>query len=151
MHRVSEKFFTSTERRLFDTERLLGDPLRRMRPYLVDSDPDDRAVWETLSQIADQAAAVFAEIQVKNEAIGPIHGDLHQGNCHFNDSGNGGQLTFFDFSNAAVGWRVYDLSGFLWPPCVTMPSKILMSRLLAMPFWTVIETFALCLLRRKRR
>ena len=90
-------------------------PLHRIRAYLDDSDPDDRAAWETFTQTAAQAATLFAAVPDAGGAIGPIHGDLHQGNCHFNAVGNGDQLTFFDFSNAGVGWRVYDLSGFLWP------------------------------------
>jgi Ser/Thr protein kinase RdoA (MazF antagonist) len=115
LHRAADSFRTTAEHRDFDNERLLYAPLRRMRAYLDDSDPDDRAAWETLSQTAAQAAALFAAIPDAGGAIGPIHGDLHQGNCHFNEVGNRDQLMFFDFSNAGVGWRVYDLSGFLWP------------------------------------
>src|SRR5580700_9486562 len=33
----------------------------------------------------------------------------------FNSIGNTDHLCFFDFSNAGIGWRVYDLSVFLWP------------------------------------
>jgi Ser/Thr protein kinase RdoA (MazF antagonist) len=115
LHRVAEDFRTTADHRAFDLERLLNAPLRRMRAYLVDSDPKDLAAWETLTQTATDAAALFAAVPDTGRAIGPIHGDLHQGNCHFNEAGNGDQLTFFDFSNAGVGWRVYDLSGFLWP------------------------------------
>lgn len=115
LHRVADDFHTTAGHRAFDLERLLQAPLRRIRTYLADSDPDDRAAWETFAQTAAQAAALFATIPDAGGAIGPIHGDLHQGNCHFKGVGNRDQLIFFDFSNAGIGWRVYDLSGFLWP------------------------------------
>ncbi len=115
MHRVADDFRTTASPRTFDLERLLDAPLRRMRAYLADSDHEDATAWQTLSQTAARAAALFATVPDSGGARGPIHGDLHQGNCHFNTLGDGDQLTFFDFSNAGIGWRVYDLSGFLWP------------------------------------
>jgi Ser/Thr protein kinase RdoA (MazF antagonist) len=115
LHRVAQCLPAPSDHRAFDVERLLDAPLRRMRMYLTDSDPADIAAWQTLTETATRAAALFAAIPDAGGAIGPIHGDLHQGNCHFNPAGNGNQLTFFDFSNTGIGWRVYDLSGFLWP------------------------------------
>ena len=112
---MQRNFCTTADHRAFNLERLLEAPLCRIRAYLDDRRPDDRTAWETFTQIAAQAAALYAAVPDAGGAIGPIHGDLHQGNCHFNGLGNGDQLTFFDFSNAGVGWRVYDLSGFLWP------------------------------------
>ena len=115
LHRAAENFHTTACPRTFDLERLIQKPLQHIRPYLDDSNPADRAAWEILTQTAARASALFAAVPDAGGAIGPIHADLHQGNCHFNLQGNGDQLTFFDFSNAGVGWRVYDLSGFLWP------------------------------------
>lgn len=115
LHRVADGFHTEATHRAFDLERLVVAPLRRIRTYLADSDPDDSAAWESLAETAAQSAALFSTIPEASGAFGPIHGDLHQGNCHFNGDGSSEQLTFFDFSNAGFGWRVYDLSGFLWP------------------------------------
>ena len=115
LHRAAEGFRTTTAPRAFDIERLFQAPLRRIRAYLDDSHSEDRAAWETLTRTAAQAAVLFDAVPDADGSIGPIHGDLHQGNCHFNAVGDGDQVTFFDFSNAGVGWRVYDLSGFLWP------------------------------------
>ena len=78
LHRVAEGFHTPADPRAFDLERLLHAPLRRMRPYLADSDPQDRAAWETLTETAEQAASLLAAIPDEGGAIGPIHGDLHQ-------------------------------------------------------------------------
>jgi Ser/Thr protein kinase RdoA (MazF antagonist) len=115
LHLAADRMRSEAAPRRFDAERLLTAPLNRMRAYLNDSDPKDAEAWQILTQTATRAAALFAAIPHSGGAIGPIHGDLHQGNCHFNTTGDGDQLTFFDFSNAGFGWRVYDLSGFLWP------------------------------------
>jgi Ser/Thr protein kinase RdoA (MazF antagonist) len=115
LHLAADGVRSTATPRKFDADRLFTAPLNRMRSYLNDSDPTDAAAWQTLTATAAHAAALFAAIPNTAGAIGPIHGDLHQGNCHFNPAGDGDQLTFFDFSNAGVGWRVYDLSGFLWP------------------------------------
>lgn len=115
LHLAADSFRTAADPRAFDLERLFDAPLRRIRPYLDDSDPDDREAWETWTRTAAQAAALIAAVPDADGAIGPIHGDLHQGNCHFTGADDSDGLTFFDFSNAGVGRRVYDLSGFLWP------------------------------------
>ncbi len=115
LHQVADDFHSTIGNRSFDSDRLFHAPLRLIRRFLDDADPDDRITWKTLSQTANRAAALLAAIPDSSGAIGPIHGDLHQGNCHFDSTNDGDQLTFFDFSNAGSGWRVYDLSGFLWP------------------------------------
>jgi len=115
MHLAADSLYPTTDPRIFDAKRLLYDPLDRIRPFLEDTDPEDAAAWQTLTQTAQRTASLFAMIPHVDGAFGPIHGDLHQGNCHFNAAGDGDQLTFFDFSNAGIGMRVYDLSGFLWP------------------------------------
>lgn len=115
LHLVANSFHSTAEGRVLDVDRLIHAPLTRIRPYLNDSDPDDRAAWEVLTETAEQAAVLLNAVPDTDGAFGPIHGDLHQGNCHFSSTDNRDQLTFFDFSNAGTGWRVYDLSGFLWP------------------------------------
>lgn len=115
LHLAADSLYPTTDPRIFDTRRLLYDPLDRIRIYLEDSEAEDAAAWHTLTETAHRTAALFAQIPHIDGAFGPIHGDLHQGNCHFNPAGDGDQLTFFDFSNAGIGLRVYDLSGFLWP------------------------------------
>ena len=115
LHLAANSFQSTAVGRVLDLDRLIHTPLHRIRPYLNDSDPDDRAAWESLSETAAQAALLLKTVPDAGRGFGPIHGDLHQGNCHFNNIGNVDQLTSFDFSNAGTGWRVYDLSGFLWP------------------------------------
>ncbi len=115
MHQVATDLASPAVARVFDVNRLLAAPLKRIRAYLNDSDPQDADAWQILTRTAARAIALLEAIPHAGGAIGPIHADLHQGNCHFNAAGENDQLTFFDFSNAGVGWRVYDLSGFLWP------------------------------------
>jgi len=111
MHCAANTYITSAGNRSLDTDSLLLTPLAMMRKYLEDSNADDNSAWATLADTASQCANLLEAIPDAQGTVGPIHGDLHQGNCHFDVH----KLTIFDFSNAAVGWRVYDLSGFLWP------------------------------------
>ena len=117
LHRIADDFRSPAAPRRFDAERLIDGPLTRMRPWLNETDPADRDAWETLLRVGGDVKARLEAIPSEGGAIGPIHGDLHQGNCHFEVAAAPGddRLTFFDFSNAGIGWRVYDLSGFLWP------------------------------------
>jgi Ser/Thr protein kinase RdoA (MazF antagonist) len=115
LRRAAESLYPTADPRIFDAKRLFHDPLDRIRLFLDDADPEDAAAWQTLTETAERAAALFALVPHVGGAFGPIHGDLHQGNCHFNSTGDVDQVTFFDFSNAGIGLRVYDLSGFLWP------------------------------------
>ena len=83
-----------------------------MRPFLNDSDSQDAAAWQTLQQTAHLAQTLLEKIPSAGGSFGSIHGDLHQGNCHFHSTEAEDRPQFFDFSNAGIGWRVYDLSGF---------------------------------------
>ena len=108
LHLASDALTTTAEPRRFDADRLLWQPLERMLPFVR----DDAEATRILKQTAETAALLITTIPDRGGAIGPIHGDIHQGNCHFRPDGH---LTFFDFSNAGVGWRAYDFAGFLWP------------------------------------
>ncbi len=115
LHLAADSFQSDCSHRVFDAERLFDESLQRMRMYLDDKNINDRAAWDTLFQTAETSKSLLKAIPDSASAIGPIHGDLHQGNCHFSSDEGEETLSFFDFSNAGSGWRVYDLSGFLWP------------------------------------
>ena len=108
LHLASDTLQTTAEPRRFDADRLIWQPLELMLPFIR----EDAETTQILQQTAESAATLIAAIPSAGGALGPIHGDIHQGNCHFKPDGH---LTFFDFSNAGVGWRAYDFAGFLWP------------------------------------
>ena len=106
MHLASDELPVTGEERRYDIDRLVHSPVRLLLPY-VQEQPE---LITRLLAFADRLAEILANVEVA-PAFGPIHGDLHQGNCFFNDGG----LVVFDFSLAGVGYRTYDLTGFLWP------------------------------------
>jgi Ser/Thr protein kinase RdoA (MazF antagonist) len=107
LHLASDDLPLTGEERHYDAERLIDLPLELLRPFLADR-PD---LVERLEQWAARLHAAVAQVSTDSPAYGPIHGDIHQGNCYFTESG----LTLFDFALSGVGHRVYDLTGFLWP------------------------------------
>jgi len=107
LHIAAETLVTDAAPRVFDTERLFYRPLERMARFLSED-----STKEILRATAARAAEWIEAIPATSQTFGAIHGDIHQGNCHFTAEG---ALTFFDFSNAGIGWRAYDLAGFLWP------------------------------------
>ena len=107
MHLASDDFPLTGDERRYDIDRLVHSPVRLLLPYIQEQ-PE---LTTRLLTIADRLAEIVANVETFAPAFGPIHGDLHQGNCFFNDGG----LVVFDFSLAGVGYRTYDLTGFLWP------------------------------------
>ncbi len=111
---------------MFDDERLLSAPLKHIARYITDAvgqqTVENAKTEQVFLQVAEQCRTRFVAIPSSYYAWGAIHGDLRQGNCHFDadmvEGGNTGRSncrTFFDFSNAVVGFRAYDLCGLLWP------------------------------------
>ncbi len=92
---------------VYDTAGIVDVPVARMMPFA--RGPADRLFLERL---ADRIREKLGRIPGGPDGFGVIHGDIHQGNCHFTEDGT---LTLFDFSLCGAGWRGFDLTGFLWP------------------------------------
>ena len=107
LHHIANGFRLDREHAVYDTAEIVDVPVRRMMPFL-----DGRADRLYLERLADQIRERLGRIPLGPDEFGVIHGDIHQGNCHFTDDG---RLTLFDFSLCGVGWRGFDLTGFLWP------------------------------------
>lgn len=112
LHRAADAFPPQRSVREYDVARLIERSLERIRLYLSDSVPEQRDAWDALVALGKRIAVLLNSIGTRQGEYGVIHGDIHQGNAHF---GADGQPTLFDFSLCGIGWRTYDLTGFLWP------------------------------------
>ena len=107
MHLASDSLSVDPIAQMYDLDRLIHRPLRLLEPF-----SPDKAMFRRLVDLAGELTNLIEQVATSDHAFGPIHGDIHQGNCHFTDNGD---LTLIDFSLSGVGYRAYDLTGFLWP------------------------------------
>jgi len=102
LHVATEAVWAPTGIRPFDTYGLLGRPMALLKEVANPS-----ALSPFVAEMRERIEAIPNDLKT----FGPVHGDLHQGNCHF----DGDKVTLFDFAECGVGWRAFDLAGFLWP------------------------------------
>jgi Ser/Thr protein kinase RdoA (MazF antagonist) len=89
----------------YDVETLLDAPLAFGLHFLTGADARE---WAALGARWREVATA---IPVDHRTFGAVHGDLHQWNVVWNDAGP----QVLDFALCGVGYRLYDLAGFLWP------------------------------------
>lgn len=99
-----------------DTQRMVYGNLTQFLPRLVGR-PRDAAFAE---QLAEQLATRLTALPLDASDIGIIHGDLNSGNGVYH-AGSG--VRIFDFSDSAIGWRLYDLGVFLFSIRTSIPQK----------------------------
>jgi Ser/Thr protein kinase RdoA (MazF antagonist) len=103
--------FDSMQRKVnrfdIDTTHLLDEPLRALKPILVDR-PE---TLESLTAMAELVRSRIKALPVTDGAYGLCHGDLHTGNVLFEEPD---RPTLIDFDCCGYGWRAYDLAVFRW-------------------------------------
>ena len=104
-----------------DMQRMVYANLAQFLPRLAGR-PKDTAFAEHL---AKHLAERLTAMPLNASDIGIIHGDLHSGNAVYHAM-NGVQT--FDFSDSAIGWRLYDLGVFLFTIRTSTPQKQQRSR-----------------------
>ena len=90
-----------------DERLLLDEPLASIRADMVDGGKD----LAFLEEVAERIRPLIVALPRDPPLYGLCHGDLHPGNVRFDLAG---QPTLFDFDFCGYGWRVYDLTIFLW-------------------------------------
>jgi Ser/Thr protein kinase RdoA (MazF antagonist) len=105
MHLAMDDFKSFQERFTIDLNHLLKQPVQSIRNSLSHR-PEDMDYLDSLSKLLSKSIN-----QISSELEwGVCHGDLHGGNVYFHEN----SLTHFDFDCGGFGWRVYDISVFLW-------------------------------------
>jgi len=94
--------------RTYDVDRLVDRPMRLLQQFLHPASDEFTRLRELTDALKERVRAV----RLDADTFGPIHGDIHQGNCIFSSTGG---LVVFDFALCGIGYRVYDLTGYLWP------------------------------------
>ncbi|MFC4456124.1 phosphotransferase enzyme family protein [Deinococcus sonorensis] len=89
----------------YDLDTLLEAPLSFGLQFLQGADAE---AWARLG--AEWRAAVAA-IPINETTFGAVHADLHQWNVMW----DGPVPYLLDFALCGIGYRLYDLAGFLWP------------------------------------
>lgn len=111
IHLASNDYVPGYDRRPMDLEYLVDKPIEHIKRFWADR-PDEK-----LNLLLESAQAAKDEIQglIDNElhtedGWGPIGGDFHPHNTHFDEHG---EPTFFSFDLCGPGWRSYDIAVFL--------------------------------------
>lgn len=99
-----------------DMQRMVYRNLALFLPRLAGR-PGDAAFAE---QLAGHLAKQLAEIPPDANDIGIIHGDLHSENSVYHAEQG---IQTFDFSDSAIGWRLYDLGVVLFSIRTAIPQK----------------------------
>ncbi|AWC27524.1 phosphotransferase enzyme family protein [Bacillus cytotoxicus] len=76
---------------------------------------DERAIIEDLEdeplkQIANTLINHIKKLPIEKKSFGLIHGDIHQGNFHY----DGTKLTIFDFDDATYNYFIHDIAMVLY-------------------------------------
>lgn len=107
MHTIADKYDFIVSRAPIDLTQLSKRPLELLRPHLAHRPID----YEFLCGAAETLERyVKANMSCEKPYFGFCHGDIHTGNVYFQDS----DPEMFDFDCMGYGWRIYDLSVFLW-------------------------------------
>jgi Ser/Thr protein kinase RdoA (MazF antagonist) len=106
LHKKSIDFKSSHSRFSLDRDHLLLQPLHQIKHFWK-SETINELIW--LEKIVHTLLnkIPFESLNLERTMC---HGDLHGGNVHIKEE----TLTHFDFDCAGFGYRVYDLSVFLW-------------------------------------
>ncbi len=107
LHEAADSLELARPRPAIGVVELLHEPLDAIRDRFSDH-PDELAY---LALIAARVGDAIAQLPRDAPLYGFCHGDLHPGNVCFD---SGGVPTLFDFDLCGSGWRIYDLSVFLW-------------------------------------
>lgn len=108
MHSVSDSLVLAGNERQYDIDRLIDRPLRLLMSFAEPSSEE----FAQLESAVEPLRSTIGAVPINSATFGPVHGDIHQGNCVFAEDGS---LAVFDFALCGIGYRTYDLTGFLWP------------------------------------
>jgi Ser/Thr protein kinase RdoA (MazF antagonist) len=106
LHKATDSFTSNHQRKVeLNLTHLLDEPAAFITPFLHDHCPDQVAVFKTI------VTNLKADLRATNQLdYGFCHGDFHNFNMHV----SGQELEVFDFDCCGFGYRLYDVSVFMW-------------------------------------
>ncbi len=111
IHLLSNDFQTDQERRPMDLIYLVDEPVERLKQFWAGK--EDRRLELFLTSAEEARVGIMSLLdneQTTDDSWGPIGGDFHPANTHFDESG---EPTFYNFDLCGPGWRAYDIASFL--------------------------------------
>lgn len=111
LHLVSNDYKPAFDRQSMDLAYLVDEPVSRLKSFWSNETDDRVDILITSAEDAkDEILALLENEQSTPDSWGPIGGDFHPYNTHFDASG---EPTFFNFDLCGYGWRAYDIAVFL--------------------------------------
>lgn len=111
IHLISNDFQTMHARRSMDLNFLADEPIGRMREFWSSNqDSKFEILLVSAEEAKDAIVALLENEEYTEDSWGPIGGDFHPYNIHFNKLN---EPTFFNFDLCGFGWRAYDIAVFL--------------------------------------
>ena len=111
IHLVSNEYQPAYERHKMGLKFLVDEPLARLKEFWTKKQDTKLEILLTSAEEARVQIEVLLQNEEETEdGWGPIGGDFHPYNTHF-DQAN--EPTFFSFDLCGNGWRAYDIAVFL--------------------------------------
>jgi len=111
IHLLSNDFQTIQERRPMDLTYLVDEPVGRLKQFWAGK--EDKRLGLLLASAEEARVGIMSLLdneESTEDSWGPIGGDFHPDNTHFDASG---EPTFYNFDLCGPGWRAYDIASFL--------------------------------------
>lgn len=111
IHVASNEFESQYERKPIDLSFLVDRPVERIQQFWKDDRPEDLdLILMSAAEAKEEILALIRNEDHTEDGWGPIGGDFHSANTHFDERN---ALTFFNFDLCGPGWRAYDIAAFL--------------------------------------
>lgn len=111
IHLASNDYSTEYKRRPMDLAFLADEPVDRLKALWSGSKDDKlHIILNSAEEAKVEIEALLANGEETEDSWGPIGGDFHPYNTHFDEQN---RPTFFNFDLCGYGWRAYDIAVFL--------------------------------------
>jgi Ser/Thr protein kinase RdoA (MazF antagonist) len=111
IHLASNDYSTEYNRRPMDLAFLADEPVDRLKALWSGSKDDKlHIILNSAEEAKVEIEALLKNEEETEDSWGPIGGDFHPYNTHFDEQN---RPTFFNFDLCGFGWRAYDIAVFL--------------------------------------
>lgn len=104
LHRATDDFQTTHQRRPLDLATLIDGPLALVASLDVDSE-----IWRAILDFGQDVRRSLETLVANGLDWGICHGDLTFDNLHITDDG---EFAWYDFDSGGYGWRAIDCQGW---------------------------------------
>jgi Ser/Thr protein kinase RdoA (MazF antagonist) len=111
IHVASNSFESQHARQPMDLQFLVDNSVDRIKRFWGEEQEENLdLILTSATEAKEEILALVRNEDYTEDSWGPIGGDFHSSNTHFDDQDN---LTFFNFDLCGPGWRAYDIATFL--------------------------------------